>query len=141
MTPENTKTNSKGWKLCKTCRAACQSRDYEKRKEVRKEYGRSWRKVPENKVLVSKYKRDMYQKIQKAIREAKLDKPCMDCGNIFPPCAMDFDHVHGKKKFNVGLAKNLRQLAEEIAKCELVCANCHRIRTFTRSGSLSASEK
>lgn len=137
MTVANTKVNSKGWKLCRACRAACQARDYEKRKEERQKYGRTWRAIPENKIKVSQYKKRLYQQIQKAIREAKLGKPCMDCGGNFPPCAMDFDHVRGEKQFNVGLAKNLTQLAKEIAKCELVCANCHRIRTFTRSGSQS----
>jgi len=59
----------------------------------------------------------------------------MDCQQRFPSCAMDFGHVRGEKRFNVGLSKNLRQLAEEIAKCDLVCANCHRVRTFNRSRS------
>ncbi len=46
---------------------------------------------------------------------------------------MDFDHVRGEKKFNLGsvLALNVSAeiLDEEIAKCDIVCANCHRIRT------------
>lgn len=138
MTQENTKVNSKGWKLCKACRSACQKRDYSLRKEERKEYLREWRKDPDNKKKVSESKKLFYAKIQSEIRKAKIGRPCMDCGGIFPPCAMDFDHVRGVKRFNVGLAKNLRQLHEEIEKCELVCATCHRIRTFTRSGSQSA---
>lgn len=64
------------------------------------------------------------------------DNPCADCGGRFPPECMDFDHVRGKKKFNVSLKGNWtskKRIDEEIAKCELVCANCHRVRTTERS--------
>lgn len=63
--------------------------------------------------------------------------PCADCGNQYDPVAMDFDHL-GKcpKLDNVtdlahGLASMDRLLAE-IAKCEVVCAVCHRLRTKKR---------
>jgi hypothetical protein len=58
--------------------------------------------------------------------------PCADCGGCFPPCVMDFDHVRGKKLFPIGAAdsRSLPVLLREIAKCEVVCANCHRIRTW-----------
>lgn len=66
--------------------------------------------------------------------ESKLNKPCLDCGGVFHPVCMDYDHVRGKKISNVseGVTKgwSLGKLAEEIAKCDLVCANCHRLRTF-----------
>lgn len=60
--------------------------------------------------------------------------PCMDCGRVFPPHVMDFDHRDPKTK-SFGLASShalLRsrgQLLAEIAKCDIVCANCHAIRT------------
>jgi hypothetical protein len=64
-------------------------------------------------------------------------KPCHDCGNSFPVCCMDFDHRgDDPKEFNIGsmFAHHYgRSLIEqEIAKCDLVCANCHRIRTRNR---------
>jgi hypothetical protein len=62
--------------------------------------------------------------------------PCMDCGNTFPTCAMDLDHVKGEKKDDIsgliGSGSTLRILMEEVDKCELVCANCHRVRTYNR---------
>lgn len=61
--------------------------------------------------------------------------PCTDCGLSFPPCAMDFDHVRGEKLFNVSHmrgGKTDQQILDEVAKCELVCACCHRIRTRDR---------
>lgn len=72
-------------------------------------------------------------------------KPCADCGGRFAVCCMDFDHRPGTaKSHNVGsmFAHHYgRELIEaEVAKCDLVCANCHRIRTRDRRrGSGGAS--
>ena len=64
------------------------------------------------------------------------DVPCKDCGGRFPSECMDFDHVRGPKLFNVGTCSrngvSETRLDAEIAKCEIVCANCHRIRTKKR---------
>jgi len=54
---------------------------------------------------------------------------------------MDFDHVRGKKHKNVmelipTLSK--KKIDEEIAKCEIVCSNCHRIRTHLRKNQKRA---
>src|SRR6266702_860726 len=58
------------------------------------------------------------------------NKPCTDCGGTFPACCMDFDHLGDDKQFSVGkgLFGSKAKLLAEISKCELVCANCHRIR-------------
>ncbi len=48
---------------------------------------------------------------------------------------MDFDHVRGQKHKNVAeLISTLskKKIDEEIAKCEIVCSNCHRVRTHNR---------
>lgn len=60
--------------------------------------------------------------------------PCMDCGKTFPTCCMDFDHVDpGTKTLAVSQAVrqgwSVERVLEEVDKCEVVCANCHRIRT------------
>lgn len=78
-----------------------------------------------------------------AEREAWINNfksgPCLDCGGRFPPCAMDFDHVRGTKIDNVSWmrvrGRSKASILAEIAKCELVCANCHRIRTHSRLGT------
>jgi hypothetical protein len=63
-------------------------------------------------------------------------KPCMDCGRVYPPYVMEFDHVRGTKDRSISRAVrdllSWQRLEAEIAKCDLVCANCHRIRTFAR---------
>lgn len=49
---------------------------------------------------------------------------------------MDFDHVRGIKKYNIAhmvkLAYSIEAIKKELEKCELVCSNCHRIRTRNR---------
>ena len=67
------------------------------------------------------------------------ERPCADCGHSFPWYCMDFDHL-SDKKFNVSevAKRNIgwKRLKEEIAKCDVVCANCHRKRTFGRGERL-----
>ena len=62
--------------------------------------------------------------------------PCADCNGIFPTVCMDFDHLPGSdKKFTIMTEYRTRSwddVLQEIAKCEIVCSNCHRIRTLTR---------
>jgi hypothetical protein len=74
---------------------------------------------------------------RRRIREAK-DVPCADCGRQFPHYVMDFDHRPGQNKcFNLSIAAGQPRLSwermeAEIAKCDVVCANCHRERTHQR---------
>jgi hypothetical protein len=74
----------------------------------------------------------------------KAGKPCADCGGLFHPAAMHWDHLPGQeKKATLGyLAKrgNRRRVLEEIAKCELVCANCHAVRTFVGRGVATSQD-
>ena len=68
----------------------------------------------------------------------KSGRPCTDCGRIFPPQVMQWDHLPGVPKLgdiSNGLNSRSRdEILDEIAKCELVCTNCHAIRTFQRAG-------
>lgn len=60
--------------------------------------------------------------------------PCKDCGGTFPPVCMDFDHRDRSTKVadvSVLARSSKAKCLAEIAKCDLVCANCHRIRTET----------
>ena len=55
--------------------------------------------------------------------------PCADCEGSFHYCQLDFDHVRGEKIREVPLIKNRAGILAEAAKCEVVCANCHRERS------------
>ena len=62
--------------------------------------------------------------------------PCFDCGGRFPALVMEFDHRDsGTKRARVthipGRASDRRILAE-VQKCDIVCSNRHRHRTFVR---------
>lgn len=70
--------------------------------------------------------------------------PCADCARSFPPCAMDFDHRRGVTK-RVAVTRmigraGVEAILEEVAKCDIVCANCHRLRTFTRRAGTATRE-
>jgi hypothetical protein len=63
--------------------------------------------------------------------------PCVDCGES-DPVVLEFDHLRDKK-FDIASGIHYRPWAlilEEIAKCQVVCANCHRRRTAKRRGAL-----
>lgn len=69
------------------------------------------------------------------VEEIKLSRGCADCGYDKYPEALDFDHLPGVEKLgNVAQMINysMDKLMAEIAKCEVVCANCHRHRTRER---------
>jgi hypothetical protein len=67
----------------------------------------------------------------------KTGRPCAECGQVYHWSAMQWDHRPGEEKGgNVGdLARRMckRRVLIEIAKCDLVCANCHALRTFRRA--------
>jgi hypothetical protein len=70
-----------------------------------------------------------------AMLDALCDVPCADCGRRFPPCVMQFDHRDpATKKFMISRsrARAHATLLAEVAKCDIVCTNCHRARTYER---------
>lgn len=85
-------------------------------------------------------KRQVRRKELAADRRAQIetlkDVPCADCGHRFPPVCMDFDHIAGEKINSISemfhRACSWESIEAEIAKCEVVCSNCHRIRTSAR---------
>lgn len=57
--------------------------------------------------------------------------PCVDCKES-DPIVLEFDHVRGEKKFNISClinSTNIDILSQEIKKCEVRCANCHKRKT------------
>jgi hypothetical protein len=94
-----------------------------------------------NKDLVSVRQKQRKNSIRKFVEEHKeQNSECADCGISYPPHMLDFDHL-GDKEFGIAhavhLNKSLEDLKKEIDKCEIVCANCHRHRTYMRSIKLN----
>jgi hypothetical protein len=80
------------------------------------------------------HKRAITRQGREVVAAAKA-VPCSDCKRRFPAVCMDFDHVRGEKDFDVSTAgrwTSIAVLEAEIAKCEVVCSNCHRLRTEYR---------
>lgn len=90
-----------------------------------------------------KIRQQTYDRLQKYRRrnkqfvwELKMNNPCKDCGGFFHPAAMDFDHISDDKVKDVSRLvrdSSLERIKREIEKCDLVCSNCHRIRTYNRN--------
>ena len=73
----------------------------------------------------------------RAIVDARKATPCADCRQTFDPICMDFDHRPTERKLGkvstmISAGVSMAVIEAEIAKCDLVCANCHRIRTFRK---------
>ena len=88
-------------------------------------------------------KKKEYHRLRAIRNQEALDQlrsyPCIDCKQTYPPYVMEFDHVpeRGKKLFNITSLKHTStmsapKLLAELAKCDVVCANCHKIRTHQR---------
>lgn len=98
---------------------------------TKNEYARRWRSL--NKDRVSQANRDAEALYRSACAIWKLEQGCADCGYAEDPVGLDFDHVRGVKLHNIGSRKiSLNLLVEEIEKCDVVCATCHRVRTANR---------
>jgi len=63
------------------------------------------------------------------------DVPCMDCNGRFLSFVMHFDHRDPKTKIE-SISRmhscSLEMIKNEIAKCDIVCANCHAVRTYNQ---------
>jgi hypothetical protein len=81
---------------------------------------------------VRAYQQKYYQEFREALDQYKLEHGCCDCGYNGHPAALDFDHVNGSKAKEVSLCGSIASALEEAKKCEIRCANCHRIKTFER---------
>lgn len=82
-------------------------------------------------------KREARDRNKEYIRQIKEKHPCADCGETYHFSQMDFDHINGRKKHNLARYANsavsISTIKNEIKKCEIVCANCHRYRTWLRT--------
>lgn len=93
--------------------------------------------IEEYKDRAKKRNQQVTESIRLYIREQK-DKPCQDCEKKYPYYVMDFDHHPEEEKlYNIAnMARerlSLDLVKKEISKCDIVCSNCHRIRTHNRT--------
>lgn len=126
--------------ICWECRGKRAYDDFERLQLWRKKYN----STPQQRT--KKRERDFMRRKEgyEYVARIKESAPCKDCGHFFPAVAMDFDHLRDKIKSiatMVSAAYKLDLIKEEIAKCEVVCACCHRIRTASRRQNLAPTSK
>lgn len=123
-----------GVKECRSCRNLLPVSKFKPRAKTGRQAGQ--RNSMCNRCLYVRYTRPDAQRKTALVQAYKLELGCSDCGYRAHPAALEFDHLPGHvKRFNV-MEKvgsySLDAIWDEIAKCEVVCANCHAIRTTDR---------
>jgi hypothetical protein len=115
-----TRRGHQAW--CKDCRRTYDARYHQRNRQ---------RRLVQKRALDASY-RAWYSSL-------KQGKSCADCGGVFPPVAMQWDHLPGQPKAgelaNLIRKHNKSRILAEIEKCELVCSNCHAVRTLGRRGA------
>jgi hypothetical protein len=107
---------------CRPCRSAYKKEHYKRNKD-------------RYQAQALDYKQRIYRQRTEWLLDYFLLHPCTDCGET-DPVVLEFDHSEGKD-FNISsglLNKAWSAIVEEIAKCEVVCVNCHRRRTAREQG-------
>jgi len=116
----------------KFCSPKCrQTAFYESNPERRKLYDKDHRAIAKDKR--NDYDKQRQARGRKYLQQIKTEKGCAKCGYNEHPAALDFNHLDpSKKSFNIAscASLSLNLLDAEIAKCEILCANCHRIHTY-----------
>lgn len=104
-------------------------KDPEKQKEAqRKSY---FKNIDKNRIKNKTYR----EKVREYVRTQKESGPCMDCGVSYPYYVMEYDHIEDNKIRSVAkITSNgsMDQVIKEITKCDLICSNCHKVRTWER---------
>jgi hypothetical protein len=101
---------------------------YYKNKEKQKESGKRWRVANKDYIL------DKQKKIKRKNKEDAIKRfggCCNSCGGVFHPSVFEFHHVDPSTKSDKDPSKlfNLSKtrIEEELSKCIMLCANCHRV--------------
>lgn len=101
-----------------------------------------WRRThppdDDERVQLAEQQRTRVQFCRAYVRSFKEAQPCADCGWRMPWYVMEFDHRDGRGPGDSTVASligqgTLDRVILEIEKCDLVCANCHKIRTHKRA--------
>ena len=122
---KNRATNDGLQDQCKVCRKETDRKTYVNR-------------TPEQKERFREFNAQTVRRNVRLVYEYLLQHPCVDCGEA-DPVVLEFDHVRGQKRHNVAdwvrSGRSWEKVYEEIEKCEVRCANCHRRITAKRQGA------
>lgn len=103
-------------------------------------YQRAWRAQRQPEQVEAQRERDRHR--ANALRRLvppfliayKIERGCTDCGYADDARALQFDHIDGggSKRRSPAQCTTIAAAEREIQNCEVVCANCHAIRTSER---------
>lgn len=128
-------------KICPKCTLELENNSFNKnirKKDGLQTYCRNCQKQIDKKFYP---KRDITEKLKKEkIRRILVNNfkvnylkehPCFDCNNS-DIRVLEFHHIYKRKDFNLGESNRycLNRVKDEIEKCIVLCANCHRIRHY-----------
>ena len=117
-------------RLCRECQVKARTSNRQNNIQRRRAYA-----VEHNRSTIAENRQRVYHYL--------TTHPCVDCGNA-DVRVLEFDHVRGNKKNAVikllGSSASWPTIKAEIAKCEVRCVNCHRIKTSERGGWWRARE-
>lgn len=145
-----TDEQKKSWsEKCKKTRANNVNKrigiDVENRRVNQKIYARNHYIVNKEKIKIRAivYKESARIRNKKFVDDFLLKNPCVDC-NERDLIVLEFDHVRGKKKMNISDAVrrgwSIESIKNEMDKCEVRCANCHRRITHSRKTKKTISK-
>src|SRR5690554_4154882 len=132
-------------RVCRTCKEEKSLSEYGVRRASKdglmtqcKECNKKAQRVQysSNKKYYLDRNRELRASNRERYKKTKEGKPCTRCGGLFPQVCMDYDHIdHKSKRLCVAqmMGYSWNVIQKEIDKCELVCANCHRIKTYETS--------
>lgn len=103
-------------------------------KECRRAYDNAWHAAnrPRRTAIINASNRRGRARVTQTLRDYKAQRGCADCGET-DPIVLEFDHLDGKE-FTIGSHRvmSMPKIWLEVAKCEVVCSNCHKRRTHYR---------
>lgn len=125
----NNKLLGRRQKHCRDCMRKFNRESYERRS-------------PERKQQVREEQERKKQEARQFVWDYLSTHPCVDCGES-NPVVLEFDHVRGRKTKAVSdMVRggfSLARIQQEISRCEIRCANCHRIKTHKERGWFDGS--
>jgi hypothetical protein len=146
----NRRTITRGMKRCSRCRVLKPYSEFHrnrKRRDGLQNNCKSCRAVIDHGLYSRRRKGLMRPRTWECGRQdwllsLKAGRSCTDCQRTYLPQVLQWDHLPGTTKLgNISTdfrGRSRQEILDEIAKCELVCANCHAIRTFARAGWASS---